>query len=115
MAEELFATIDSNKNGKLEVNEMREFSRGMLHRVKPDADFDEAAFQENYKSLDKNNDGTVSKAELLQSIIEKARQKGAMWAACTRLKCPKSWIKTPVAQKCENLKGPRSSTHLAKY
>ena len=57
---------------------MREFSRGMLLRVKPDAEFDEAAFQENFQSMDKNNDGTVSKAELFQSLVEKARQARAM-------------------------------------
>ena len=43
-AEKLFGSIDTNGNGKLEENEVREFSRGMLLRVKPDAEFDEAAF-----------------------------------------------------------------------
>ena len=47
-AEKLFGSIDTNNNGKLEENEVREFSRGMLHRVKPDAEFDEAAFQVNF-------------------------------------------------------------------
>ena len=57
---------------------MREFSRGMLLRMKPDAEFDERAFQENFKSMDKNKDGIVSKAELFRSIIEKANQTSAM-------------------------------------
>ena len=30
VAEKLFASIDSNGNGKLEMNEVREFSRAML-------------------------------------------------------------------------------------
>ena len=57
---------------------MREFSRGMLLRVKPDAEFDEAAFQENFKAMDKNKDGIINKAELFKSIIEKARQTRTM-------------------------------------
>ena len=77
-AEKLFASIDTNGNGKLEESEVREFSRGMLLRVKPDAEFDEAAFQTNFQAMDKNNDGTVSKAELLQSLVDKARQAHAM-------------------------------------
>ena len=77
-AEKLFASIDQNGNGKLEEAEVREFSRGMLLRVKPDAEFDEAAFQQNFYSMDKNHDGTVSKQELLQSLVEKARQAGAV-------------------------------------
>ena len=77
-AEKLFASIDTNQNGKLEESEVREFSRGMLQRVKPDAEFDEEAFQVNFQAMDKNNDGTVSKQELFQSLVEKAKQAHAM-------------------------------------
>ena len=67
-AEKLFAQIDINQNGKLEESEVREFSIQMLHRVKPDAEFDEAKFAENFQLMDKNNDGTVSKHELFTSL-----------------------------------------------
>ena len=77
-AEKLFADIDTNGNKKLEMEEVREFSRRMLHSVKPDAQFDEEAFQKNFQNMDKNDDGTISKDELFQSLVEKARQAQAM-------------------------------------
>ena len=77
-AEKLFAQIDTNANGALEESEVREFSLQMLQRVKPDAEFDEAKFRENFASMDKNNDGSVSKQELFQSLVDKARQANAL-------------------------------------
>ena len=50
----------------------------MLQRVKPDAELDEAKFHEDFASMDKNNDGTVSKQELFQSLVDKARQANAL-------------------------------------
>ena len=77
-AEKLFQTIDTNGNGKLEENEVREFSRQMLLSIRPDAPFDEAAFQVRFAELDKNHDGTVSKQELFQSLVDKARASNAL-------------------------------------
>ena len=77
-AEKLFAQIDTNHNGALEESEVREFSMQMLQRVKPDAQFDEAKFRQNFEAMDKNNDGTVSKQELFQSLVDKARQANAI-------------------------------------
>ena len=45
VAEKLFATIDTNDNGKLEKEEVLEFSKQMFLAVKPDAEFDEASFE----------------------------------------------------------------------
>ena len=50
----------------------------MLQRVKPDAQFDEEKFRQNFSAMDKNNDGTVSKQELFQSLVDKARQANAI-------------------------------------
>ena len=77
-AEKLFTSIDTNNNGKLDLDEVREFSMQMFLRVKPDGVFDEGKFQENFAQLDKNSDGSVSKIELLQSLVEKAKQAGAL-------------------------------------
>ena len=63
-AELLFAQIDTNQNGALELNEVREFSRGIFLQVSPNGNFDEAKFQETFNAMDKNNDGKVSKEEL---------------------------------------------------
>ena len=45
-AEALFAQIDKNKNGKLEKEEVYEFSKSLQQRVKPDSQFTEEQFQE---------------------------------------------------------------------
>ena len=63
-AQQLFAVIDKNKNGFLEKSEVREFSVQMLQKIKPDAVFDEAKFEENFEKMDKNADGMVSQEEL---------------------------------------------------
>ena len=72
-AEKLFEQIDTNQNQKLEKSEVREFSIQMLHRVKPDQEFDEAKFEQKFAAMDKNQDGSVSKQELFQSLLETAR------------------------------------------
>ena len=77
-AEKLFASIDTNGNGSLEKSEVHEFSRQMMQRVKPDAEFNEEKFEQNFETLDKNNDGTVSKQELFLSLVEKAKAAGAL-------------------------------------
>ena len=50
----------------------------MLHRVKPDQEFDEAKFEQKFAAMDKNQDGSVSKQELFQSLLETARQADAI-------------------------------------
>ena len=72
-AEQLFAQIDKNDNGVLEEEEVHEFARRMLEQVKPDAEFDLEASKENFRNMDKNHDGTVSKQELFQSLVDKAK------------------------------------------
>ena len=71
-AEKLFAQIDTNGNNRLEKSEVREFSVQMFQRVKPDGEFDEDKFEENFATMDKNSDGTISKQELFQSLLQKA-------------------------------------------
>ena len=49
----------------------------MLARVAPDKPFDEAAFQQTFRQMDKNSDGLVSKEELFLSLVEKAKNQQA--------------------------------------
>ena len=72
VAENMFTEIDTNKNGALEKEEVREFSKRMMETLKPDATFDEVAFEENFAALDKNKDGRVDMSELWISLVEKA-------------------------------------------
>ncbi len=78
VAEKLFAAIDTNDNGKLEKEEVLEFSKQMFLSVKPDAEFDLASFEKSFAAMDKNNDGTVSKQELFQSLLDRARSADAV-------------------------------------
>ena len=78
-AEKLFNDIDTNKNGTLEKSEVLAFSKAMMKLLKPEKeDFDEEKFEENFKKLDKNADGTVCKQELFDSLYEKAKDAGAL-------------------------------------
>ena len=74
----MFTEIDTNKNGALEKEEVKTFSKGMMAKLKPDAEFNEEKFEENFTALDKNSDGLVSFDELWKSLIEKAEKGGVL-------------------------------------
>ena len=74
--EKLFAAIDTNQNGFLEESEVRVYCQQLLQHTDPDAPFNEEIFQDTFKKMDKDHNGCVSKAELLTSLIEKAREAG---------------------------------------
>ena len=78
VAEKLFAEIDTNKNGKLEREEVRKFTQETMKIVKPNSDFNEDEFNANFETLDKNQDGSVSKQELFDSLMQKAKDAGAL-------------------------------------
>ena len=70
--EELFVIIDVNRNGRLEKQEVRDFSLQLHDQQKPGEPFDEQGFEEHFENMDKNDDGTISKMELLNSLCERA-------------------------------------------
>jgi len=74
----MFIQIDTNGNGVLDKDEVRQFSIAMMGQLKKDAEFDEAKFEENFVKLDKNADGRVSKEELYANLIEKAIANGVI-------------------------------------
>ena len=74
--EELFQIIDVNRNGKLEPAEVKAFMQRLHQQQNPGAPFEEDTFEDHFESMDKNTDGTISKQELLHSLIEKARTNG---------------------------------------
>ena len=78
VCEKLFTEMDANKNGKLEKTEVRSFTEQTMKVIKPDAPFNEAEFEDNFKVLDVNGDGTVGKDELFLSLYNKAKDAGAL-------------------------------------
>ena len=70
--------MDTNKNGKLEKSEVKDFTMKTMKVIKPDAEFNEQEFEDNFTSLDKNADGTVCKQELFDSLYKKAQDAGAL-------------------------------------
>ena len=78
VAEKLFTEMDTNKNGKLEPNEVRKFTEQTTKAYKPNEPFDEAEYEATFQKLDKNQDGTVDKDELFASLMEKARESGTL-------------------------------------
>ena len=51
----------------------------MMKVLKPEKeDFDLDKFEDNFKKLDKNDDGSVCKQELFESLYEKAKEAGAL-------------------------------------
>ena len=78
VADKLFNEMDANKDGKLQKEEVKKFTIGTMKVIKPEAAFDEAEFEENFKTLDVNGDGWIAKDELYQSLYKKAKDAGAL-------------------------------------
>merc|ERR1712032_1170895 len=78
VAEKLFKDMDTNNNGKLEKNEVKSFTMETMKVLKPGQPFNEEEFEENFANLDKNQDGSVSKQELFDSLYKKAADSGAL-------------------------------------
>ena len=70
--------MDTNCNNKLEKEEVRKFTQETMKVIKPDSEFNEQEFEDNFVQLDKNQDGTVSKQELFDSLLKKATDAGAL-------------------------------------
>ena len=78
IAKQMFESVDTNKNGSLDIDEVRVFSTNMMKQFKPDAEFNEERFATNFAKLDKNGDGKVCFDELAKSMIEKATEAGVI-------------------------------------
>ena len=54
VADKMFKEIDTNGNGVLEKSEVRSFTEMTLKIIKPDQEFNEEDFEEQFKVLDAN-------------------------------------------------------------
>ena len=78
VANNLFDEMDLDKNGRLEKNEVRKFSEETMKLIKPDAAFDEEAFEIRFNKLDKDANGYVDRSELFQSMYDEAEKLGTL-------------------------------------
>ena len=78
VCDKLFMEMDGNKDGKLQKEEVKKFTIGTMKVIKPEAEFNEEEFEDNFKTLDVNGDGWIAKDELYQSLYKKAKDAGAL-------------------------------------
>lgn len=76
--EQLFVSIDTNGNGRLEFDEVKQFTMKLHEQNKPGEPFDEDAFEDTFDKMDKDGSMCVSKMELFKSMCEKAQAEGRL-------------------------------------
>ena len=72
----LFKQIDTNKDGRIEKEELRQFA--MIVQKTLNETYDEIKFEEDFKKMDKNGDGTISITELFESLFRAAKKNGEL-------------------------------------
>ena len=65
----VFNRIDTDKNGLIDKEEMKSFMMGMLRDLRPGEEFNKDAFEKGFALLDRNNDGFVSREELIRHML----------------------------------------------
>ena len=71
-AQGVFTQMDMNNDGWLSEDECRNFAKAMHSKLAADKEFDDASFKNGWDETDKNQDGKVSKEELIAAIMKKA-------------------------------------------
>ena len=70
---EAFKALDMDQNNVLDWAECKEFVTSVM---KPLGGYDAESFKETYDQMDKNDDGLISKQELIEKVVEVGRAKG---------------------------------------
>ena len=68
----LFKALDLDRNDSLDWNECREMVAAVM---KQDGGYDANSFKAKYDAMDKNADGKISKAELMESVVQVGRER----------------------------------------
>ncbi|MDR3547919.1 MAG: EF-hand domain-containing protein [Candidatus Pacebacteria bacterium] len=68
MLDQTFASIDKDKNGQLDTSEINDFLVEMIEEMNVPLDNDPSLITDFMKTFDKDNDGTISKAELYPAL-----------------------------------------------
>ena len=64
---EMFRALDLDNNDVLDWNECRDMVAAVM---KQDGGYDAESFRSKYDTMDKNDDGKISKAELVEAVIQ---------------------------------------------
>ena len=70
---EAFKALDMDQNNVLDWEECKGFVAAVM---KPLGGYDANSFKETYDLMDKNDDGLISKEELIERVVEVGRAKG---------------------------------------
>ena len=74
---EMFKALDMDRNDVLDWEECRDLVSAVMRQ---DGGYNADAFRAKYDAMDKNDDGKISKAELVDSVVQIGRERGLFGA-----------------------------------
>ena len=74
---EMFKALDMDNNDVLDWNECRDMVAAVM---KQDGGYNADSFRSKYDTMDKNDDGKISKAELVEAVIQIGRERNLFGA-----------------------------------
>ena len=69
---EMFKALDMDRNDVLDWAECRDLVKAVM---KVDGGYDAESFKAKYDAMDKNDDGKISKAELVEAVVAVGRER----------------------------------------
>ena len=81
----MFKALDLDQNNVLDWNECKYL---VTQVMKQDGGYDAESFRSKYDSMDKNDDGKISKAELVEAVIQIGRERNLFGAPIAKKQHP---------------------------
>ena len=69
---EMFKALDMDRNDVLDWTECRDLVKAVM---KADGGYDAESFKAKYDAMDKNDDGKISKTELVEAVVAVGRER----------------------------------------
>ena len=70
---EMFKAMDMDRNDVLDWEECRDLVSAVMRQ---DGGYNAESFRAKYDAMDKNDDGKISKAELISSVVQIGKERG---------------------------------------
>ena len=70
---EMFKALDMDRNDVLDWEECRDLVSAVMRQ---DGGYNAESFRSKYEAMDKNDDGKISKAELIDSVVQIGKERG---------------------------------------